>query len=459
MKKTYLLLLLLGFALGANARSPKVIYLSNSVKSSTGQYMDSTVLTELVGHGYDVSVTYPTASSFNWARLDSADLVIIGRISASGDFVSTNWAAVKAPVFTFSSWVIRNNRLKFINSGTTNRLTTKTSTVSKDTIIKANVSFPTDPIFEGVNVASGQIDFMKWFFDYIDVDSTAFANGNNGKLLATAYGPGRVFENRVLAARWSPEIETYSGSGNFPANFRSFIQMGADDGALPPVRNFVQYTPESYQMIFNELAYLTSVDIRQKVKFSNVGATGFDVSWSNDAAASKAVFISASTTGNPELINNTTYTANSAFGSGDLAGTGWYCVYNGTGTSVAVTGLTKNTEYRVMVVEYLGSAASEDYQVVYAPLNPGNQFSADDNSNALITANNRTKIVVYSNSAQDVLTVSNAASSLVEIVTIQGKLLKTIKVSGDNKQINISTLASGMYLLRVDGQVLKFLKK
>ncbi len=60
--------------------------------------------------------------------------------------------------------------------------------------------------------------------------------------------------------------------------------------------------------------------------------------------------------------DRTTYTANAAFGSGDQLGTGNWVVYDGTGASVTVTGLTKNTTYHVAVFEYNNnSAGSPNY--------------------------------------------------------------------------------------------------
>ncbi|MCH2229079.1 MAG: PKD domain-containing protein [Crocinitomicaceae bacterium] len=50
--------------------------------------------------------------------------------------------------------------------------------------------------------------------------------------------------------------------------------------------------------------------------------------------------------------NGNAYTANSVFGSGDEIGTGNYVVYDGTGTSVTLTGLTAGTDYHYSVFEY-----------------------------------------------------------------------------------------------------------
>ncbi len=49
--------------------------------------------------------------------------------------------------------------------------------------------------------------------------------------------------------------------------------------------------------------------------------------------------------------NSTSYTANTAFASGDAIGSG-YVVYNGTGTSFSLTGLTYNTTYHLALYEY-----------------------------------------------------------------------------------------------------------
>ena len=78
-------------------------------------------------------------------------------------------------------------------------------------------------------------------------------------------------------------------------------------------------------------------------------------------------------TGSAAPVSNTTYTGNAAFGSGTQIGaTGWYCIYNGTGTSVPVTGLSFETTYRVIVCEYTGSAGGEEYLTTTASGNPAN---------------------------------------------------------------------------------------
>jgi|GEM_PF-756643 len=121
----------------------------------------------------------------------------------------------------------------------------------------------------------------------------------------------------------------------------------------------------------------TSFTIAEQSKdlvFSNIQATAFDLSWTSGEMANRVVFIKETSSGLPSPVDHTTYTGNSVFGSGSQIGTsGWYCVYNGSGSSVSVTNLTATSTYRVMVLEYSGSAGSEVYLLSTANDNPSTQ--------------------------------------------------------------------------------------
>jgi gliding motility-associated-like protein len=104
-------------------------------------------------------------------------------------------------------------------------------------------------------------------------------------------------------------------------------------------------------------------------------ATSATISWTNGGGSRHAVFVKADITGNAAPVDLTDYTAHTAFGSGSqISSTGWYCVYDGTGTSVAITGLTPSTTYRAMVTGYNngGLANNAYYQTAAATNNPLN---------------------------------------------------------------------------------------
>ncbi|NTW31246.1 MAG: hypothetical protein HGB12_01200 [Bacteroidetes bacterium] len=114
------------------------------------------------------------------------------------------------------------------------------------------------------------------------------------------------------------------------------------------------------------------------VTFQNIQSCGMTLGWTRPGSgggSNCAVFMYAGSTGTSAPADGTTYTANTVFGSSgsQIGSTGWYCVYNGTGTSVAVNGLTAGTTYRVHVCEYNGSGGSEKYLTSAATDNPKNQ--------------------------------------------------------------------------------------
>jgi hypothetical protein len=93
--------------------------------------------------------------------------------------------------------------------------------------------------------------------------------------------------------------------------------------------------------------------------FSSVSYTGFTATWTNGNGNRRVVYISdtaitdpTNNSGAAALTANTTY-----------SGSGQQIVYDGTGTSVAITGLTLTTTYYVKVIEYTrcGSGPYDNY--------------------------------------------------------------------------------------------------
>jgi hypothetical protein len=88
------------------------------------------------------------------------------------------------------------------------------------------------------------------------------------------------------------------------------------------------------------------------------------LSWINGAgSAGSLVVMRAAKPVNVTPQYGVTYTANSTFGLGNDLGSGSYAVYNGTGTSVTVTGLLPGTLYYATVFSYSGAGATTSYNV------------------------------------------------------------------------------------------------
>ena len=88
---------------------------------------------------------------------------------------------------------------------------------------------------------------------------------------------------------------------------------------------------------------------------ANTTGTSLTVNWTRgNGTAGVIVVARATATGNQNPVGGTTYTPSTvgAFGGTTTTGTGNIVIYNGTGTSVNVTGLTAGTSYTFSVYEY-----------------------------------------------------------------------------------------------------------
>ncbi len=120
--------------------------------------------------------------------------------------------------------------------------------------------------------------------------------------------------------------------------------------------------------------YQTPVTQASNITFSSVNYLSFTSSWTRGNGTGCVVFMKQGTDGSAAPVNNTTYTANAVFTNGTQIGTsGWYCIYKGTGTSIAISGLSPNQTYRVMACEYNGIAGYEKYLTATSTNNPNNQ--------------------------------------------------------------------------------------
>ncbi len=96
------------------------------------------------------------------------------------------------------------------------------------------------------------------------------------------------------------------------------------------------------------------------VSNSAIGGFSGTVTWVRGNGAGVIVVAYPGASAGTTPASPTTYTANTAYGSGTALGTG-FVVYNGTGTSVAVTSLANNAQYTFVVYEYSGAGCNICY--------------------------------------------------------------------------------------------------
>lgn len=108
------------------------------------------------------------------------------------------------------------------------------------------------------------------------------------------------------------------------------------------------------------------------LSFTPVNCDSYTINWDNGDGANRVVIMSElAITGVP--IDQTNYVANSNFGSGSTIAVGEYFVYNGSGSSVNVTGLSPNTNYFVLIFEYNGTIINCTENYLLSPSLGGSQ--------------------------------------------------------------------------------------
>ncbi|MBU1099354.1 MAG: choice-of-anchor D domain-containing protein [Bacteroidetes bacterium] len=163
-----------------------------------------------------------------------------------------------------------------------------------------------------------------------------------------------------------------SGSTTFEITFNP-TAGGTRSASVSIANNDTDENPYNFNIQGTGI-YVAPTTQAHTVTYSNVEASQMTISWTNGNGSIRAVFLNLGSSGNASPVASTTYTANTEFKSGSQIGTsGWYCIYNGTGTSVNVTGLMPGSTYRAMVCEYNGTAGYEAYFTDTATENPKNQ--------------------------------------------------------------------------------------
>ncbi len=94
-----------------------------------------------------------------------------------------------------------------------------------------------------------------------------------------------------------------------------------------------------------------------------ITSTTLQLTWTNGSGNRRLVLMKQGSAVNANPVDNGNYTSNSAFGSGTQLGTRNYVVYDATGNTVTVTGLTTNTVYHFAVFEYNSFGANSQFLI------------------------------------------------------------------------------------------------
>ncbi len=193
------------------------------------------------------------------------------------------------------------------------------------------------------------------YIDKIDLDYSSTGGNPQGSLtsngekffgmttLGGAFNKGVIFE-------WDPITNAYN----------KLMDFNGINGSSPW---YTQLTPYSIEVPFTQAT---------NISFTNVQTNQIAISWTNGNGSKRAVFVKEGTGPISNPTDNTTFAASTNWTTkGSQLGTsGYYCVYNGSGDSMILTGLATHTLYTIQVFEYNGIPGTELYQTSTSINNP-----------------------------------------------------------------------------------------
>jgi photosystem II stability/assembly factor-like uncharacterized protein len=164
----------------------------------------------------------------------------------------------------------------------------------------------------------------------------------------------KIFKTSDGGTTWNPEASVTS-SGMKSIRFID-DRTGWAVGTSGVILHYTNYSPTTQASSLN---------------ISGTTYQNVNISWTRGNGNQSALFAKQASTGNCVPDVDVTYLPNSTFGLGDQVGsTGWYCVYNGSGTFATINGLQANTAYRFQVCEYNYGPDFTHYNSTTATNNP-----------------------------------------------------------------------------------------
>jgi hypothetical protein len=242
---------------------------------------------------------------------------------------------------------------------------------------------------------------------------------------------------------------------------QGWFEYTSDEGIVHPVVNDIEkdYSNRVWIATDGGVEFFSDIpgvpvspevpDQAINIAVNEINSTSAKITWTSGSGYACAVFVKAATEGTVSLLHGSYYLPDKVFGEGQEAD-GWYCVYNGILDSVRVSGLTPETDYRVMVCEYDSERDFEIYQTSTATDNPVN-FATGPVS---VNINEKDQFKVYPVPFNNFIYVDmgdETTGFAVSIYSLDGKLQKREQLSGKINEINTSSLPSGGYILQISG--------
>jgi PKD-like domain/Concanavalin A-like lectin/glucanases superfamily/FG-GAP-like repeat/IPT/TIG domain/Secretion system C-terminal sorting domain len=157
---------------------------------------------------------------------------------------------------------------------------------------------------------------------------------------------------------FSPRVDIVtSGTYSYNINSGDFNQDGKADLV-------VMSGTTTVNVLTNNLNALATEPTTASSGLSISGATqsSLTLNWTAGTGTDRIVVCREGLSANILPADGTSYIGNSVYGSGSNMGGGQYCVYNGNGNSVTLTGLQSNTFYYFAIFEFNGATCTTNYK-------------------------------------------------------------------------------------------------
>lgn len=265
-------------------------------------------------------------SSDGWIKLGSSS----ASSQSSNDLSSTSNIPKIAPFWddlTFASENSGGGVYTFVNGSSPNRV------FVIEWVIKAN------------NGSSSNAKVQLALYETSNNFSFIYNGLNPSSTIYSSYSVG--FSNKTSSSTNNQASMTISTSSGLTSGSISYSSVNNSNTAK--IANGTAFT-------FTTAGF----SISSNLAFANFTTTSMDVNFTGGSGSNHLVLCKSASSISTMPTNNTSYTASTTFGSGSSIG-GAYVVYNGTGSSFSLSGLTANTNYNFAVIEQTGTGSSATF--------------------------------------------------------------------------------------------------
>lgn len=287
--------------------------------------------------------------------------------------------------FTFEHFGTSYTKVKVSTNGFLNFDVTSTSSMSSNSI-----DFSFDPIiaplWDDLDAATGSVSYKTEGVSGSQIFTVQWLN-LQWNWEASAAGISfqvKLYEaNNKIEFIYRQEAGTLNSAsasigivGSTTSQFYSLASSAASPELSMEGYNGINVKPASNQVysFTPGSAPAAPADQASNIIISNLEAESMTISWTMGDGDYRAVFMKKTANASDvfAITDGDVYYSDPYFGD-SYAGDGWYTVYNGTGSTVNVTGLQSGVYYQIQVMEYNGLAGNQKYLTSTDTDNPTNQ--------------------------------------------------------------------------------------